>query len=77
MYQVFKIYLLNRVNAKSFRALAGMEASASSVDHNMSHSNIFTLSENILLKWMSHHYAKKNILTPKRCVNFDSDLADG
>jgi len=77
MYQIFKIYLLNRVNVKSFRALAGMEASATSTDPNMSHSNIFSLSENILLKWMSHHYAKQNVLTPKRCVNFDADLADG
>ena len=59
-YQVLKIYYLNRVTAKSYKTLPGMPNSESNVDAAMQSSNIYSVAETILLKWMQYHYNKVN-----------------
>lgn len=76
-YQVLRIYYLNRVTAKSFKGLPGMAASEATVDAPMTQSNVYSVSETILLKWMQHHYNKVNPMHPKALTNFDADLHDG
>ncbi len=75
-YQVLRIYYLNRVTAKSFKALPGMPNNESGVDQAMQSSNIYSVSETILLKWMQYHYNKVNPMHPKTISNFDADLQD-
>ncbi|MEE4247662.1 MAG: hypothetical protein V2I33_19840 [Kangiellaceae bacterium] len=77
MYQIFKIYLLNRCNPKSFKTLPGMDPDKTIVDSMMAQSNIFSVPETILLKWLQVHFNAKNIMAPRKVVNFDNDLADG
>ena len=40
----------------------------------MQGSNVYSLSETILLKWMTIHYNKMNAMHPKTINNFDADL---
>ena len=75
-YQVLRIYFLNRVTPKNFKTLPGVPASESTVDQPMSKSNIYSISESILLKWMNFHYNKKNEMHPKLISNFDEHLRD-
>ena len=76
-YQVLKIYYLNRVTPKSFKNLPGMPANEATVESYMQGSNLYSVPETILLKWMQFHYNKVNPLLPKRLTNFDADLQDG
>jgi hypothetical protein len=43
----------------------------------MTKSNIYSVPESILLKWMTYHYRKVNPMHPKIITNFDADLQDG
>jgi hypothetical protein len=76
-YQVLKIYYLNRVTPKSFKNLPGMPASETSIEPYMTKSNVYSVPETILLKWMSYHYNKMNPMHPMTITNFDADLHDG
>jgi len=76
-FQVTKIYYLNRVTPKSFKNLPGMPSNEASVESHMQGSNLYSVPEAILLKWMQYHYNKVNPLLPKRLTNFDADLQDG
>jgi hypothetical protein len=73
-YQILRVYLLNRVTPKSFKSLPGVPANESVVDVTMTKSNIYSVSETILLKWMSYHYNQINPMHPKQITNFSSDL---
>jgi hypothetical protein len=64
-YQILRVYLLNRVTPKSFKSLPGVPANESVVDVTMTKSNIYSVSETILLKWMSYHYNQINPMHPK------------
>lgn len=76
-YQIVKIYYLNRVTPRSFKNLPGMPATEASVDTFMPRSNLYSVPERILLKWMQFHYNKENPTLPKKLSNFDADLQDG
>lgn len=76
-YQILKIYYLNRVTPKSFKSLPGMPANETTVDSAMTKSNIYSVPETILLKWMTYHYNKVNPMHPKQITNFEDDLRDG
>jgi hypothetical protein len=43
----------------------------------MTKSNVYSVPETILLKWMTLHYGKVNPTHPKTITNFDADLQDG
>jgi hypothetical protein len=75
-YQVLRIYYLNRITAKSFKGLPGVPANEGTVDASMQQSNIYSVSETILLKWLQFHYNKVNPLHSKTISNFDADLQD-
>lgn len=75
-YQVLRIYYLNRVTGKSFKGLPGIPANEANVDAAMQQSNIYSVSETILLRWMQYHYNKVNPMHPKTLSNFDADLQD-
>ena len=75
-YQVLRIYYLNRITPKNFKALPGVPPLESSVDAQMTKSNIYSVSETILLKWMSYHYNQVNQMHPRLLSNFDADLQD-
>ena len=55
-YQVLRIYYLNRITPKNFKSLPGVPGQDSNVDTQMTKSNIYSVSETILLKWMTYHY---------------------
>jgi len=76
-YQILKIYYLNRVTPKSFKSLPGMPSNETNVETAMTKSNIYSVPETILLKWMTYHYCKINPLHHKVITNFDADLHDG
>ncbi|MBK8156869.1 MAG: hypothetical protein IPK55_13205 [Streptococcus sp.] len=73
-----KIYYLNRVTPKSFKGLQDIPAIETNVDAAMQNSNLYSIPETILLKWMQYHYnsysTKTGLLHPKRITNFDADL---
>jgi hypothetical protein len=75
-YQVLRIYYINRVTGKSFKGLPGVPSNEANVDAAMQQSNIYSVSETILLKWMQYHYNKVNPMHPKTLSNFDADLQD-
>jgi hypothetical protein len=75
-YQILKIYYLNRVTPKSFKALPGMDSTETTVDNSMMKSNVYSVPEAILLKWMTYHYCKINTMHPKVITNFEDDLRD-
>ena len=49
-YQVLRIYYLNRITPKNFKALPGLIPSEAVVDPPMTKSNIYSVAETILLK---------------------------
>ena len=75
-YQVLRIYYLNRITPKNFKSLPGVPGADSSVDTQMTKSNIYSVSETILLKWMTYHYNQVNQMHPRILTNFDADLQD-
>ncbi|CAG9335550.1 unnamed protein product [Blepharisma stoltei] len=77
IFQIVKLYLLNRVTPKSFKNLPGMNPEEANIDAGMTSSNIYSVSECILLKWLSYHYECIHPHTPKKISNFESDLSDG
>lgn len=77
VYQVLKIYLLNRVNPRNFKSLPGMDSSQADIDASMTSSNIYSISETILLKWLNYHYSVIFPQSPRKVTNFDKDLNDG
>jgi len=68
------------VTPKSFKGLADIPALETNVDASMQNSNLYSVSETILLKWMQYHYntfsTKTGLLHPKKITNFESDLQD-
>ena len=74
---MLKIYYLNRVTPKSFKNLPGLPPTETSIEPNMTKSNVYSVPEAILLKWMTYHYCKVNPMHPKTVTNFDADLQDG
>jgi hypothetical protein len=75
-YQVLRIYYLNRITPKNFKALPGVPQVEASVDPQMTKSNIYSVAETILLKWMSFHYNKEMPDRARPLTNFDVELCD-
>lgn len=77
LYQIVRVFLLNRLTPKTFRSLPGMPPDKAIVDSSMTSSNIYSTSENIILRWLSYHYNAINPASPRHLTNFDQDLMDG
>ena len=46
-------------------------------DPALAGSNVYSVSEGILLKWLTYHFTAMAPPQPRRIVNFDRDLRDG
>ena len=46
-------------------------------DPALNGSNVYSVSEGVLLKWLTYHYTAMAPPVPKRVTNFDVDLRDG
>eukprot|EP00466_Bigelowiella_natans_P011255 jgi/Bigna1/72093/fgenesh1_pg.18_\ len=78
LYQIMKIFILYRVTPKSFKALPGIPPEKTEMAQWMSKSNVYTVSENILLRWLNFHHSKLHPHDAKEfLVRFDKDLCDG
>eukprot|EP00818_Percolomonas_sp_WS_P004310 CAMPEP_0117456020 /NCGR_PEP_ID=MMETSP0759-20121206/11661_1 /TAXON_ID=63605 /ORGANISM="Percolomonas cosmopolitus, Strain WS" /LENGTH=2921 /DNA_ID=CAMNT_0005249345 /DNA_START=158 /DNA_END=8920 /DNA_ORIENTATION=- len=59
LYQVIKLFYLNRVSLKSFKSLPGMDLDyVAESEPSLSKSNLYSLPESVLLKWITFHYNK-------------------
>eukprot|EP00761_Pharyngomonas_kirbyi_P008295 gb/GECH01008306.1/.p1 GENE.gb/GECH01008306.1/~~gb/GECH01008306.1/.p1 ORF type:complete len:1295 (+),score=319.63 gb/GECH01008306.1/:1-3885(+) len=76
-YQIIKIFLLNRINPRFLRDRPGLPEEVKRYDHTLSQSNVYNISECILLKWINHYFAKKYPSKAFWIARFDSDLKDG
>ena len=57
--QTIKLFCLQRVSPRDFSSLPGIPASlASGADFQLSKSNVYSVSECILLKWVNYHHQK-------------------
>ena len=93
VFQVLRVFVLQRVTLKQYKNLSGVAFNPTLGSHNnefgttselkaadsaMSGSNVFSLAESTLLRWMSLH---ANLSTasavPVWLTNFDKDLEDG
>ena len=75
--QIIRLFCLSRVTPKAFKSLPGTAAESTSIEAVMTQSNIYSLQENILLKWLSTQFAAVFPMTAKKVRNFDQDLLDG
>lgn len=75
--QILRLFCLSRVTPKAFKSLPGIATEATSIEAAMTQSNIYSLQENILLKWLSVQFAAVFPMTAKKVRNFDQDLLDG
>jgi len=77
LYQILKVFGIARITPKAFKTLPGMSPEQTGIDASMTQSNIYSLSENILLKWLTCHFASAYPMTSRKVRNFDQDLLDG
>lgn len=77
LYQILKVFGLSRITPKMFKTIPGMSPEQATIDAPMTQSNIYSLSESILLKWFSYHFASAYPMTSRKVRNFDQDLLDG
>ncbi|MEW5300161.1 MAG: hypothetical protein WDW36_003110 [Sanguina aurantia] len=77
MLQVFKIFVLSRVTLKTLKALPGMTSLNLPPDSAFTGSNVYSVSESILLAWASAHYTREFGAKVARVTNFDTDFASG
>lgn len=71
IYQVIKLFYVNRLTPKQLKHVPGMQVTKQ--DLAISPSNIYSISEQILLKWMNYHLRRD---ASKKVTNFDKDLVD-
>ncbi|QDZ22861.1 hypothetical protein HOP50_09g54090 [Chloropicon primus] len=75
-FQVVKIFVVSRVSLKSLRSLP----IASAIEMGKSYftkSNVYSVSETILLKWMTAHFFQALPGVATCITNFDHDLRNG
>ena len=86
MFQAIRVFMLGRVTPAGLSKLPGVLLPATkkgkdggkTIDSELEGSNIYSLGECTLLKWVGYH-VNKNLGggMKKRIINFDSDFADG
>ncbi len=80
IYQILKIYYLSRVNSKTFpyslKHLPEEIANKYGLNAKWGSSNMYSVSELYLLRWLQANYDFINPNLPKNINNFSSDLKD-
>lgn len=80
IYQILKIYYLSRINSKTFpnsvKHLPEEIANKYSSNLKLGTSNMYSLSETYLLKWLQANYDHINGALPRTINTFSDDLKD-
>jgi len=76
LFQVFKIFVLSRVTPRLFKSTPGL-ANDTDPDMTLSGSNIYSVSENLLLKWLTINFQRAVPTLAYRLTNFHDDLRNG
>ena len=79
VYQILKIFYLSRINLKSLSlALKHLpnDIQKKYLNNKFPQSNIYSLPEFILLRWLNACYEYINPTNPKEIYNFSSDFSD-
>ncbi|CAM9334154.1 unnamed protein product [Discosporangium mesarthrocarpum] len=90
MYQSIRSFMLSRVTPKALSAVPGVFISMprevkgkggtakATQDPEMTGSNVYSVGEGVLLKWMSYHLEQANKTSiARRVTTFDDDFKDG
>ncbi|GAB5362482.1 hypothetical protein AAMO2058_000800600 [Amorphochlora amoebiformis] len=77
LYQIIKVFILQRITPTTYADLPGISKKARMISEWMSNSNVYSLSECILLKWLAYHHKKLNPESYREPIRFDVDLMDG
>ena len=92
MFQAIRVFVLGRVTPKGMSALPGVLMPATTkgkegkdgagkkgIDAELEGSNLYSLGESCLLKWVGYHVNQNMTSTvmKKRVTNFEADFADG
>lgn len=77
-FQILKIYYLGRVTPKAIRSLPGIPPEKITIpQYYMEGSNIYSVHENLLLRWIEIQYETVKVNQYIRLKNFDVSLKDG
>eukprot|EP00466_Bigelowiella_natans_P008048 jgi/Bigna1/73806/fgenesh1_pg.26_\ len=78
IYQMVRCFVLNRVTIKALREQPGIsKENTKNLDKKNLVSNVYSIHEVILLRWLELHYNKLHPHNPRSICNFDTDLYDG
>lgn len=77
LQQLVKITILSRITPKQYAELPGINETVFTRDVSLSGSNVYSVHESILLKWMTHHFIKVFPRLAHRVTNFDEHLRSG
>lgn len=86
LYQIIRILVLFRVSPINFFNLPGVKDNSNSantsssqpqLDASITGSNIYGISENLLLRWLTIHHHKMHGAYLKRVINFTDNLTNG
>jgi len=76
-YQMMKIYSLNKVTLKALKNLPNIPAEKLTIpDYYLEGSNIYSTSENLLLRWLELYTDQMSPVAKPRLQNFSVDLRD-
>ena len=76
-YQMMKIYSLNKITLKALKNLPNIPQEKLTIpDYYLEGSNIYSLSENLLLRWLELYTEQMSPVTKPRLQNFSIDLRD-
>jgi len=76
LYQIIKLFIFNRISPKILRTLPGVDVSELQPFPTYIGSNVYSVSECVILHWLNHHHS---VIFPSEklsVTNFDSDLQD-
>lgn len=78
LYQMTKVFMLGRVSMKQFRQMPGLpRKETEKMGTALTGSNVYSLPENLVLKWLTFHYNKTFPSNARRVTNLETDLEDG
>lgn len=81
LYQIIRILVLFRVSPINFFNCPGITegngVQKPQIDSTVTGSDIFGISENLLLKWLTYHHHKMHGAYLKRVTNFTDNLTNG
>lgn len=66
LLQSVRVFMLSRVTLGNMRSLPGVEGTDLPGDPTLATSNVYSVHEGVLLKWLSYHYNKVRGFSPNR-----------